>query len=64
MHILCYVTCAHQKLMCTCAHCVREFYTLYIVILKSALLEYFNLYVLKNKFSIVFYLRKTFYSEI
>ena len=36
----------------------------YIVILKSALLEHFNLHILKNKFSIVFYLRKTFYSEI
>jgi len=36
----------------------------YIVILRSALLEHFNLYVLKNRFSIVFYLRKTFYSKI
>ena len=36
----------------------------YIVILRSALLEHFNLHVLKNRFSIVFYLRKTFYSEI
>ncbi len=36
----------------------------YIIILKSAFLEYFNLHILKNRFSIVFYLRKTFYSEI
>ena len=36
----------------------------YIIILRSALLEHFNLYVLKNRFSIVFYLRKTFYSKI
>ncbi len=36
----------------------------YIVILKSALLEHFNLHILKNRFFIIFYLRKTFYSEI
>ena len=36
----------------------------YIVILRSALLKYFNLHVLKNRFFIIFYLRKTFYSEI
>ena len=36
----------------------------YIVILRSALLKYFNLHVLKNRFFIIFYLRKTFYFKI
>ena len=35
----------------------------YIVFLRSTLLEHFNLHVLGNRFSIVFYLRKTIFNE-
>ena len=36
----------------------------YIVLIRSALLEHFNLHVLNNRFSVVYYLKKTFYNEI
>ena len=36
----------------------------YIVLIRSALLEHFNLRVLNNRFSIVYYLKKKFYNEI
>jgi len=32
----------------------------YIILIRSALLEHFNLYVLNNRFSIVYYLKKVF----
>jgi len=36
----------------------------FIILLRSALLEHFNLNVLKNRFSIVYYLKKSFFNEI
>jgi hypothetical protein len=36
----------------------------FIILIRSALLEHFNLKVLKNRFSIVYYLKKSFYNEI
>jgi hypothetical protein len=36
----------------------------YIVLLRSALLEHFNLLIIGNRFAIVYYLRKYFYNEI
>jgi len=36
----------------------------YIVLLRSALLEHFNLLVIRNRFAIVYYLRKYFYNEV
>ena len=36
----------------------------YVILIRSAFLEYFNLKVLKNRFSIVYYLNKFFYNKI
>jgi hypothetical protein len=36
----------------------------YIILLKSALLEHFNLLIIENIFAIVYYLRRYFYNEV
>ena len=36
----------------------------YIILLRSALLEHFNLLIIRNRFAIVYYLRKFFYNEV